>query len=149
MNKKLLLHIILCALLFVSITVPYAILTSGEDIPSQSAGLSQETDAEIVQDGDIIMIGDKTELSYLPNSVHPGDNTRIEIIGAPNTLYNINVYYPSGLSAAKAFADKYSTEDGRVSWEFKVSAKTTAEKLRVVIRSENSYLSFYIPITKL
>ena len=149
MNKKLLFHIIICALLFVAVTVPYSIFADYDSIPCTEAQSSPENSSHITQESEITIIGESVELSYIPNAVSPGENTFIKILGNPNTLYDINVYYPSGISTAKAFADKYSDENGFVSWEFKVSAKTTAEKLRVVIRSESSYISFYIHIKKL
>lgn len=149
MNKKLLFHILICALLFAAITVPYSILSDDDAIPFGVAQESTEAEGGITADGDVIIIGDEIELTFRPDAVSPGENAKIELVGSPNTLYDINVYYPSGLSTAKAFADKYSDETGKVSWEFKVSAKTTADKLRVVIRSESSYISFYIHITDL
>ena len=60
-----------------------------------------------------------------------------------------------GEEDARALAEKivnlriFSDENGKVTWEFKVSAKTSAKRLRVVIRSENTYISFYIPVTDL
>ena len=45
-------------------------------------------------------------------------------------------------------SDKYANESGIAAWEFKLSSKTSAEKLRIVIRSEKSYLAFYIPVEK-
>ena len=149
MNKKLLFHIIICALLFVAVTIPYSIFADKDSIPYAEAQHSPENPSDMIQDGEIIIIGEAIELYYVPDSVSPGEDTFIKIVGKPDTLYDINVYYPSGISTAKAFADKYSDENGIVSWEFKVSAKTTAKNLRVVIRSESSYISFYIHIKKL
>ena len=149
MNKKLLFHILICALLFAAITIPYSLLTADDSIPYDVAQESPEATLGITEEGDVIIIGDEIELTFRPDAVSPGENAKIELMGSPNTLYDINVYYPSGISTAKAFSDKYSAEDGKVSWEFKVSAKTSADRLRVVIRSESSYISFNIPVTDL
>lgn len=149
MKKKLLFHILICVLLFAAITVPHAMLSKDDGIPFAEVKTSSDTNTEILTEGDTVFIGDKVEISYFPEIIHPGDDVKIEIFGYPNTLYDINVYYPSGLSAAKAFSDQYSRQDGKASWEFTVSSRTSADKLRVVIRSENSYVSFYIPVTNL
>ena len=149
MNKKLLFHILICALLFAAITVPYSILSADDAIPYGEAQESHSSESEITEKNGVIIIGEGTEIAYRPESVYPGETAWIALNGSPNTLYDINVYYPSGISAAKAFADKCSDESGRVSWEFKVSAKTSADRLRVVIRSEETYISFYIPVTDL
>ena len=149
MKKKLLLHILICVLLFAAVTVPHELLSKGEGIPFAEVMPSSATNSEIFSEGDTFFIGDKVEISYFPKIIHPGDDVKIQLLGSPDTLYDINVYYPSGLSAAKAFSDKYSLNDGNVSWEFTVSSRTSADKLRVVIRSESSYVSFYIPVTNL
>ena len=149
MNRKLLFHILICALLFAAITVPYTLLSLDSAIPYGEAQASAEAESGITEEDGVIVIGEGTEIAYRPESVYPGETTFIALTGTPNTRYDINVYYPSGVSAAKAFADKFSDENGKVTWEFKVSAKTSAKRLRVVIRSEETYISFYIPVTDL
>ena len=149
MDKKLLFHIIICALLFVTITLSYIIFSEDNALLCSAAQESPQSNAGVTEDGGVITIGEEVRLSCVPASVYPGENAVIKIVGKPNTLYDINVYYPSGISSAKAFDDKYSDENGIVAWEFKVSAKTTAKNLRVVIRSESSYISFNIPVTDL
>lgn len=150
MKKKLIFDISLCVILFFTLTVLYTVFSPKSQIPSEvyepNSAVS-DTATTVTQDG-ITYIGESILLSKCPDLAHPGDNVKIEIKGTPGVLYDINVYYPSGLSTAKALGDKYSDESGVASWEFKLSSKTTAEKLRVVIRSEKSYLSFYIPVEK-
>ena len=149
MDKRLFFHILICALLFAAITIPYFTLASEDAIPFEAANNSLKASGGVTEDGEVIMIGDEIDITFRPDSVYPGENTWIALRGTPNTLYDINVYYPSGISSAKAFSDKYSDSDGRISWDFKVSSKTTADKLRVVIRSERTYVSFYILVTDL
>ena len=149
MKKKLIFDISLCVILFFALTLLYIVFSPQTQIPSavyESNAAVSDTSTLITQDG-VTYIGDIT-ISQCPELIHPGDNVKIEITGTPDTLYDINVYYPSGLSTEKAFADKQSDENGITAWEFKLSAKTSAEKIRVVIRSEKSYLSFYIPVEK-
>ena len=150
MKKKLIFDISLCVILFFALSVIYTVFSHKTQIPSavyESNTSVSDTAKPITQNG-ITSIGGEISLSKCPEYAHPGDNVRIEIKGTPGALYDINVYYPSGLSTAKAFADKYANENGIAAWEFKLSSKTSAEKLRIVIRSEKSYLAFYIPVEK-
>ena len=151
MKKKLIFHISICLILFFALTAIYIVcypkhrLASAEYEPS---AVISEGSAPITKDG-VTYVGDEIWLSAYPTLAHPGDNVKIEIKGKANTLYDINVYYPSGVSTAKALVDKQADENGIAAWEFKLSSKTTAEKLRVVIRSDGSYVSFYIPVEKI
>lgn len=49
----------------------------------------------------------------------------ISVVGAPNTLHHISVYYPSGASKAAGLDPKVSDGNGRVSWEWKIGPSTT------------------------
>ncbi len=150
MKKKLIFDISLCVILFFTLTVIYTVFSPKSQLSSSvykaNAAVS-DTAAPVTQDG-ITYIGEDISLSHCPELAHPGDTVKIEIKGTPGVLYDINVYYPSGISTAKALGDAYADENGVAAWEFKLSSKTTAKKLRVVIRSEKSYLSFYIPVEK-
>jgi len=48
----------------------------------------------------------------------------VEVRGAPETLYEIAVYYSSGKSKAAGLVDKTSDADGYVSWSWKVGGST-------------------------
>ena len=71
-------------------------------------------------------------LRSITSTVYPGDMVTVEIKGKPNTNYDINVYYSSGVSSADGLGNKTSDGNGIVSWSWKVGTSTLSTlKLRI------------------
>ncbi len=61
------------------------------------------------------------ELVSMTSKLRAGDEARIEVVGDPDTVYEITVRYSSGASSAKGLEPKCSDSEGRVSWTWRVS----------------------------
>jgi hypothetical protein len=80
----------------------------------------------------------KIELIVMTSRVRAGDTASIEVVGLPETLYEIIVKYSSGASTAKGLEPKLSDVDGHVSWTWKVSSNVAPGKYSIEIISGNS-----------
>lgn len=63
-------------------------------------------------------------LVSMTNPLRRNEDATITIQGAPNTEYQIAVYYSSGKSTAEGLENKYSDSNGIVSWTWHVGGKT-------------------------
>ncbi|MDW7658023.1 MAG: hypothetical protein SCM11_12710 [Bacillota bacterium] len=61
---------------------------------------------------------------FMTTPISPGEIATININGKPNTEYNINVNYSSGVSSAQGLENKTSDGNGYVSWTWKVGPRT-------------------------
>ena len=70
-----------------------------------------------------------TEITILDYSdtVQRGSNAFIKIQGAPNTDYECEVEYKSGMSSASGLGTKRSDSEGIVSWRWKVGSRTSLD----------------------
>lgn len=73
------------------------------------------------------------ELINFNNKLKIGEEKAINIKGMPNTVYDIDVYYSSGISKASGLEDKMSDDNGLVSWTFKVSKNVKVGKYKINI----------------
>mgnify|MGYP003906016161 CR=1 FL=1 len=77
------------------------------------------------------------EISVLGGTtVKAGETATLTIQGEPKTQYRIEVYYKSGLSKAEGLEAKTSDADGKVSWSWKVGAKTAPGTYKIIITSD-------------
>lgn len=67
-----------------------------------------------------------TILDY-SNTVSRGSYAYIKIQGAPNTDYDCEVEYKSGMSTADGLGTKRSDGNGNVSWKWKVGSRTSLD----------------------
>lgn len=68
-------------------------------------------------------VGD-LRVSPYPLIVHRNEEVTLEVIGLPNTEYDINVYYSSSVSKAKGLENHFSNGNGYVSWTWKIGGST-------------------------
>ena len=81
----------------------------------------------------------------LTSPIEAGKSATVEIIGEPETEYDITVRYSSGESSAKGLEPKHSDGDGRVSWTWKVSANVKPGEYSIEITSgDASYKTTFI-----
>jgi hypothetical protein len=62
-----------------------------------------------------------------------GDGAHVRVHGRAGEQYRIKVYLKSGASSAKGLEPKIADEDGLITWEWKVSSRTTPGDYRIVI----------------
>ena len=98
-----------------------------------------ETKPEPDADQDISIIN-------ITSPVSVNSNATITIKGKPNTEYDINVYYSSGISKAKGLENKISDENGTVSWTWKVGAKTKKGEYKIIVKDENNSIETYFEV---
>jgi hypothetical protein len=62
-----------------------------------------------------------------------GGEAHVRVYGRAGEQYRITVYLKSGASTAKGLEPKIADEDGLITWEWKVSSRTTPGDYRIVI----------------
>lgn len=75
------------------------------------------------------------------NEVNAGSNASVTIQGAPNTIYYIDVVYKSGSSKAEGLEPKTSDNNGLVTWEWEVGARTTPGTYKISVSGGGDYQS--------
>lgn len=84
-------------------------------------------------------------LVSLTSPIKAGKTATIEIISDPGVEYEIIVKYSSGASSAKGLEPKFSDNEGRVSWTWKVSANVKPGEYSITITSGNaSYKTTFV-----
>lgn len=68
-----------------------------------------------------------------PGTVSNNDYATLEAVGKPNTEYTLTVYYSTTASKAKGTGKAKSDANGKVSWTWKVGAKTAPGEHKIVI----------------
>lgn len=87
--------------------------------------ISSENDSEIVSEIKESAENEASiELIEFTKSVNQGKDATLTLKGLPNTFYEINVHYASGLSKANSLVEKQSDSSGIVSWSWKIGYKT-------------------------
>lgn len=116
---------------------PVSSAVSTADAPDTTRVYLPETETVIV----IIPVEDTGEppgtqtlhVVSLTEKVENNSYASITVQGKPNTEYVISVHYPSGISKADGLEPKTSDENGCVTWSWKVGARTTAKKHKIVV----------------
>ena len=98
-------------------------------ISSDGKNISVNNEPESISEDE-----NKIKLISLPEDVIRGNDITIEITGEPNTEYDIDVIYKSGVSKAKGLENKYSDADGKVSWTFKVGNTVIPGTYKIIVR---------------
>lgn len=80
------------------------------------------------------------------STVSPGEFASITIKATPNTPYDINVYYSSGVSESQDLYDKTSDSEGVVSWTWKVGTRTKPGTYRILIKGNGETITTYFTV---
>lgn len=86
-------------------------------------------------------------LVSLTESVKAGSTAAVSVKGKPNTEYDINVYYSTTVGTAKGLENKYSDEDGNVSWSWKVGSRTKKGTFKITVTGGDQTLILYFDVT--
>ncbi len=106
---------------------------------------NDKSDINISALEDVTLIGDEFSLSDYTKTVKSGEKAKISLDAQDGTVVSICAYYTSGKSNAKAFIEK-TAENGTIVWEWTVPKNSKSDKIRIVLRSENTYATFNISI---
>ena len=88
----------------------------------------------------------KISLVSLTTPVSRGSDVTVSIKGLPNTTYDIDVIYSSGVSKASGLEDKTSDSEGNVSWTFKVSSNVKPGTYEVKITGGENSVSYSLEV---
>lgn len=151
----------------------YAIIMVGEgnsyNHPYQSIiDRYESVDAKVLRtdlDGDIICNSDGVDVTCkgdkdsssasstsnislvsLVSPVSRGEDVTVSIKGLPNTTYDIDVIYSSGVSKARGLEDKTSDSEGNVSWTFKVSSNVKIGTYEINITDGKDRVSYSLEV---
>ena len=85
-------------------------------------------------------------VSLMSSPVRRGEDVTVRIKGLPNTTYDIDVIYSSGVSKAKGLNDKTSDNEGNVSWTFKVSGNVKVGTYEINITDGKDIASYSLEV---
>ncbi len=132
--------VLLAALLiayFLTLNEPTPVI----DIPSQdSEGINTKS-----SDG-VTYVGNGFEIVEYTHSVKKGETAKITVSAEDESELDISVYYTSGKSTASVFSSKTVNKDTSAEWKWTVPSTTTADEIRIVIRSSDTYATLYIDV---
>ena len=113
------------------------IYSEGETAPPQST--------ETVTEPPELPVG-SLKLIELTESVSAGKTASVTVKGQKNTEYMITVTYTS-VSQAKGLEEKYTDENGFVSWSWRVGNNTKPGKYTIEIKSMTEKIIIYFNVT--
>jgi hypothetical protein len=115
--------------------------TPATDVPSQdSEGIHTKSN-----DG-VTYVGDGFEITEYTHSVKRGEIATVTVVAEKEDTLDISVYYASGKSSASVFSPKTVGKASSAEWKWTVPVNITVNKIRVVIRSSDTYAILYIDI---
>lgn len=85
-------------------------------------------------------------LTSITSPISKNKTATLEIIGTPNTEYDISVFYATGESTAKGLEPKMSGDTGKVSWSWKIGASLKPGSYKVVISGGGDTLETAIQV---
>ena len=93
----------------------------------------------------VTYIGSGFRVSERTERVAKGQTAKVILTTTDTEEIEISVYYASGKSSSSVFIPK-SAENGKISWEWNVPERTTADTIRIVLRGADTYATFKIDI---
>ena len=110
--------------------------TSGESDmpePSEPSEPSEPTEPNEPTEPEQPPVETTLTLDDASAQVIAGDGAHVRVYGRAGEQYRIKVYLKSGASSAKGLEPKIADGDGLITWEWKVSSRTTPGDYRIVI----------------
>ena len=143
--KRTLIALAVSTILFISIVFTYFFIADANNntvaLPDTPDVTLQMTELDGVQ-----YVGNGFEILEYTKSVQKGSNAKIVASSNGEAQLDISVYYASGKSASKVFSEKNVSADTDAVWEWTVPKASTTDSIRVVIRSRDTYATFYIDV---
>ena len=88
----------------------------------------------------------RLRVESLTSPVSPNEYATLVVIGKPGKSYSIVVNYKSGPSTAAGLEPKVAGSDGRVSWTWKIGARTTAGSWTINVTGDGQSISTKITV---
>lgn len=137
----LLISVAVFLLLFVTLCLPFDQFIK---IPVKP---TDEPNSTVFEQNGVTYIGNRTfEVSDYTLKVAKGDQAHVTVSATTSTEVDITVYYPSGASTSSVFVPKLATKDQNAVWEWKIPSNTSADKIRIVLKSADTLAQLYIDI---
>ena len=83
----------------------------------------------------------------ITETVSAGKTASVTVKGLPNTEYSIVVTYATTVSQEKGLEEKYTDENGVVTWSWRVGNQTKPGKYTVEIQSRTEKITLYFNVT--
>lgn len=143
--KRSLLAGIISFTLFIALLVAYFLM---QDAPTPVTNVpdGENTNANVFESDGVTYVGDGFEISEYTHAVKKGETAKITASSEKKAKLEISVYYASGKSTSSVFSPKTVDKDASVEWKWTVPSNTSASKIRVVIRSGDTYATLYIDL---
>lgn len=87
-------------------------------------------------------------LVSVTSPVGRNSSATVVIQGAPNTRYEISVYYSTTASTAKGLEPASTDANGNLSWTWKVGGRTKAGEHKIVVSGGGEQIEFYFTTTE-
>ena len=87
------------------------------------------------------------KLVEMTETVSAGKKASVTVKGLPNTEYSITVTYATSVSEAKGIEEKYTDNNGIVSWEWRVGNQTKPGEYKIEIQCKTEKITLYFKVT--
>ena len=108
------------------------------DIPGSECVISENDGYTLIgkKSSDINDIS-KIEVTVFTENVPRGGEASLRFRGKANEIYNIRVYYSSGLSQSRVFEPVISDDDGEFGWSWRISSNARKGEIRIIVTSDS------------
>ena len=137
--------LIVATLIFATLLSVYLLLPK-EKYELVSVQSTTGTQISISEQNKITYVNNGFEIAEYTEAVAKGQKAKISVSAKTDTVLSISVYYSSGKSDSKVFSDKIASANENAVWEWNVPSATTCDKIRVVVRSDDTYATLYIQV---
>ena len=121
-------------------------LTFDTPLPALDVNDANESDIAVIESNGVSYVGKGFEVSEYTKNVKKGETAKITVSTDTETELEIEVYYASGKSTSDVFRSKTATKNQDAIWTWTVSSNTTTSKIRVVVRSGDTYATLFIDV---
>lgn len=142
--KRSLLALVCAALTAISLFAAFCLPVESEDIYDVPPHSTESAPTAYEIDG-VTYIGSGFAVTDYTCTVERGKTAIIAADAPAGTEIDIRAYYASGKSSASAFTAKVS-ENGTVTWSWRVPKNSSSELIRIVLRSTDTYATFNVQL---
>ena len=141
--KKSLYQVLICVIIF-SVLSCIALQPSNE-LEAYTVQSTEHSPISFSEHyGVIKYVGKGFKVTEFTDSVKKGETARISVSSDDETEISISAYYSSGKSSSEIFKPKTAQLGNDAVWEWRVPTNTTSERIRIVLRSCDTYAILYI-----
>lgn len=143
--KKSLYQVLICVIIF-SVLSCVALRPSNE-LEAYTVDSTEHSPISFSEHyGLIKYVGKGFKVSEFTDSVKKGETAKISVSSDDKAEISISAYYSSGKSSSEVFMPKTAQCGEDAVWQWRVPTNTTSERIRIVLRSNDTYAILYIHI---